>query len=111
MQLEELKMSVKLDTRKLEKAMKRLEKQSIKLSKALDNFYQTYRLVKNLEEIEIEVVENKLAKEQRLKLFDNEIVLKKQELAELFVSKKALKCCKNMEEVEKLLNGEKENER
>lgn len=107
MQLEELKMSVKLDTRKLEKTMKRLEKQSKKLSKALDTFYQAYRLVKNLEEIEIKIVENKFAKEQRLKLFDNEVVLKKQELEELFVSKNALKCCKNMEEVEKLLNEER----
>ena len=103
MMIEDLKMSVKLDTRKLERSMKRLEKLAKRLQSGLGKFNEAYNLVKEHRIIEIEITENKLAKEQRLKLFEDEIVLKKRELAELFVSKKALSCCETIEQVKELV--------
>ncbi len=106
MQLEDLKMSVKLDTRKLERSMKRLEKLAIKLQSGLEKFHEAYKLVEEHRIIEIELKENKLAKEQRLKLYENEVVMTKEELENKFkdfVSKKALSCCETIEQVKEFI--------
>ena len=107
MLINELEMSVKVNTRKLERSMKRLEKLTLKADKAMQKFNKTFKEVKKRGIIEIEIVESKLSKQQRLKTFDNEIVLNKKDFEENFISVKALKCCETIEQVKFLLENSK----